>query len=267
MALQATLPTGPTRELERRLGGFSRPPEAIAETTRAIEAAVVAGPGWIDRGDFETFSETDLRHLYTLYDERFLDGLLGRALEAWDHPLALRISRRMTRAGGKTSWRGLRQPGERSYEIAVSAPLLFQTFSGVEREIRVAGLPCGNRLEALQRIFEHELVHLLEAVLWDESSCVRPRFQDLARRLFGHAGSTHELITRREIARERYGVKVGSRVRFRHGGQAYVGIVNRITKRATVLVEDRGGVPYSDGRHYTKFYVPLELLEPAGERR
>ena len=44
-------------------------------------------------------------------------------------------------------------------------------------------------------------------------------------------------------------------------GSRYVGVVNRVTKRATVLVEDSRGVRYSDGRCYAKFYVPVGMLE------
>ena len=51
------------------------------------------------------------------------------------------------------------------------------------------------------------------------------------------------------------------KVRFRFDGVDHQGVVNRINKRATVLVEDRRGVPYSDGKHYAKFYVPVQLLE------
>lgn len=40
-------------------------------------------------------------------------------------------------------------------------------------------------------------------------------------------------------------------VRFRFDGVEHKGVVNRINKRATVLVEDRGG----------EFYVPVQLLE------
>jgi len=41
------------------------------------------------------------------------------------------------------------------------------------------------------------------------------------------------------------------------------GTVNRITKRATVLVEDPEGEPYSDGKRYRKYLVPLQLLTRA----
>ena len=43
------------------------------------------------------------------------------------------------------------------------------------------------------------------------------------------------------------------------------GRVNRITKRATVLVEDIGGQPYSDGLRYKIYYVPIAHLESLSE--
>jgi hypothetical protein len=48
---------------------------------------------------------------------------------------------------------------------------------------------------------------------------------------------------------------------YRFDGIERTGVVNRINKRATVLVEDRKGARYSDGKHYAKFYVPVQMLE------
>jgi hypothetical protein len=59
----------------------------------------------------------------------------------------------------------------------------------------------------------------------------------------------------------RFGIKPGMAVRFRFDGVEHTGIVNRISKRATVLVEDREGQRYSDGKHYIKFYVPVQSLK------
>jgi len=39
-------------------------------------------------------------------------------------------------------------------------------------------------------------------------------------------------------------------------------VVNRITKRATVLVENEQAPRYSDGKRYAKFYIPVGILEP-----
>jgi len=149
----------------------------------------------------------------------------------------------------------------REYEISVSGTLLFQTFCGEERTITVSGLVCHNRLQALQRVMEHEIVHLIEMLVWTKSSCAAARFQTIASQFFRHTQHTHELITPREKAWTQFGIRAGDHVRFRFDGRHYTGIVNRITKRATVLVEDPTGQCYSDGKHYTKFYVPVRMLE------
>ena len=61
-------------------------------------------------------------------------------------------------------------------------------------------------------------------------------------------------------AARRFGVVVGSPVEFKFEGKLYQGRVNRITRRATVLVRDRKGQLFDDGIRYAKFYVPLEQL-------
>jgi hypothetical protein len=44
-------------------------------------------------------------------------------------------------------------------------------------------------------------------------------------------------------------------------GRTLAGRVNRITKRATVLVEDPDGQKYSDGMRYKTYYVPISFLK------
>ena len=50
-------------------------------------------------------------------------------------------------------------------------------------------------------------------------------------------------------------------VGFTYSGQWLRGRVNRVTKRATVLVEHAKGRKYTDGKRYLKYYVPLGELE------
>lgn len=47
---------------------------------------------------------------------------------------------------------------------------------------------------------------------------------------------------------------MGSSVRFKHNGRKYAGILIRITKRGTVLLDS------TCNEHYEKFYIPLEDL-------
>lgn len=220
---------------------------------------LIASP-YLNDPDFRRIHPDDLRLLFELYDEHFFDGALQSSLPP--SPISFRLSRRMTRAGGKTTRFLNRRAGAiPRYEIAVSTTLLFESFRNPERGITVTGLECTSRLEALMRIMEHELVHLTEMILWEQSSCARERFQGIASRLFGHTDHRHDLTTPTETAATEFGIRTGSRVRFDYDGHSYEGFVNRITKRATVLVEHPDGQRFSDGHRYVKFYIPVRDLE------
>ena len=58
---------------------------------------------------------------------------------------------------------------------------------------------------------------------------------------------------------------MGSRVTFAFRRRHLTGRVDRITKRATVLVEDSQATRWSAGRRYARYHVPvgkLRLVDP-----
>ncbi len=234
--------------------------EHIAARTAQIHAALLKQSKYVTSPNFASIHVSDLRMLFAEYDARFFDGQIQYRLGPI--PLELAFSRRMTSAGGRTISSIDRQTGRRHYEIAVSSTLLYGCFAADDhRPIEVCGVVCRDRLDALQRVLEHELVHLVEMLLWEQSHCAQERFQSISRRLFGHTDFRHRLITARERAHARYGIRPGLKVRFRFDGVEYTGYVNRVNKRATVLVEDPAGQRYNNGKHYRKFFVPAQLLE------
>ena len=237
------------------------PPNEIRAKAAVIYREALVRSRYLDAGNFTRIHPSDLQLLFELYDREFFAECFRAAVGGSE--LRFRISRRMTVAGGHTVRyvSHLRHAVPR-YEIAVSSTLLFQAFADEsQRTVSACGWPCRDRLEVLQRIFEHELVHLLENVAWGSSSCSAQRFQSIAWRFFGHTEHTHRLVTPQERAFVKFRVRRGSRVRFRIDGRELEGIVNRVTKRATVLVRDERGTPYSDGWRYAKYYVPVSQLE------
>jgi hypothetical protein len=254
----------------QRLAGLNalwHPAEEVADKTGRIYRGLLDRSKHLRSGNFEAIHVADLRDLLDAYDSEFFGGLLGRMLrEDCGGQITLRLSERMTRAAGKTIRRLVRRREGQSlivtveYEIAISTLLLFQTFDDIDRPVTVTGLACRDRLEALQRIFEHELLHLAEFLAEGTSSCAQPQFQTLSRAIFGHASVVHDLVTTRELAAKNHAIRQGDLVAFDHEGITRVGRINRITKRATVLVEDPAGRLFTDGRRYATFYVPVELL-------
>jgi hypothetical protein len=254
-----------------RLEGLRHSPDAVASKVSRIYRGLLDRSQHLRAGNFEAIHVNDLRLLFDSYDLEFFEGLLGQMLkEDCGGRITFRLSNRMTRAAGKTirrlvkqrvGWRVL-QTAE--YEIAISTVLLFQTFDNIERPVTVTGLAVLDRLEALQRIFEHELLHLAEFLAEGTSSCAQDQFQTLSRAIFGHASVVHDLVTPREIAATTHAIRQGDLVAFDHEGTTRVGRINRITKRATVLVEDPAGRLFSDGRRYATFYVPVAMLRKKG---
>ena len=217
----------------------------------------------ISQPDFQAIHTSDLKLLFDAYDRSFFAGQFQASLNG--RPLAFRLSPRMTKAGGTTTSVRTRT-GEVRFEIAIAISMLFDAFRAEDRQVTVCGIVCTNRLQALQRIFEHEMIHLAENLIWNGSDCAKPRFQQIASRHFLHSAHTHNLITRRERAANT-GIHVGTRVAFTFEGERLTGRVNRITKRATVLVEHSDGKPYSDRKRYKAYYVPLSWLEIVDQNR
>jgi hypothetical protein len=260
---------GPGPDIERQAKLFVllySAPEVDARKTRIYESLLAQSPQVRD-GNFRVIGTDDLERLFNWYDREFFAGRLGEMLmEDEAHPMTFRLSRRLVSAAGQTirfvrrTERHGKPFAKVDYEITISATLLFNTFHEVDRQVTVGGLVCNDRVEALQRIFEHELLHLAEFLAWGRSNCRAANFHRLSRRIFAHEGAFHDLITPREQARAAYDIRIGDYVSFEIDGAHHAGRVNRITRRATVLVEDPRGVLFDDGKHYLTFYVPLPLL-------
>ncbi len=230
----------------------------------AIGNKILGSSKSMETRNFQRIAKQDLERMAEAYDQQFFKGLCLPLARSYG--LSFRLSSRMTRAGGKTTrtvFRGTRsKPSRTHYEIALSTSLLFQSFRKQGDTIRVCGHECSDRLTAMQRIVEHEMIHLCEMLAWIQSDCSAGRFQSIARNMFGHTEHRHELITQQERAATEFNIRAGARVVFPFEGTVLQGVVNRITRRATILVEDLRGVRYSNGKRYLKYYVPIHQLRP-----
>ncbi len=227
-------------------------PEQVQAKREKIRQDLLKKSNYIKDGKITSLSVQDLKLLYELYDAAFFAGQLHKA----QLDLTFSLSRRMTKSAGKTIY----QPVQDSYEIRIGADLFF-----AYHQIAGSGLVCGlktkDSLEALQLVFEHELCHVFERLLFGSSSCRNDRFKKLASRTFGHLSSHHELNSGRLVPKDEPLLQIGDQVSFEYKGHIYEGFINNITKRATVMVKN----PYGDfrdqaGQRYSKYYVPQGSL-------
>jgi len=265
---------GPNVERQAKLFALLYSTKDVEDRVQRIYQAMLAQSPQIREPNFKVIGTDDLECLFGWYDREFFRGRLGEMiLEDGAHPMAFRLSRRLVSAAGQTikEIRRVQRDGRAAlkvdYEITISTTLLYNTFQNVERTVTVGGLVCRDRLEALQRILEHELLHLAEFLGWGRSNCRADNFHALSRRIFAHEGAFHDLITPREQARAAFDIHVGDQVSFELDGASHAGRVNRITRRATVLVENPRGRLFTDGKRYLSYYVPLPLLRKQSHPR
>lgn len=232
----------------------------ILQRQAAIREGMKTADGKCRDGHFSALSTDHLARLFGLIDHHIFGGETQKMLTDAGHHLQFRLARRMTHCGGKTTTTLRPGRSQKSFEIAISPRLIFDSFAH-QATVVVTGVNCETPLDALSRIMEHEMLHLLEMALWDNSSCSRQRFKSLALNWFGHLESNHRMLTPREKAAQQYAIRVGNRVCFRFEETTLIGRVNRITQRATVLVPDPQGQRYTDGFRYRKYYVPLNQLQ------
>ncbi len=240
---------------EKNLSALKFAPEEITQKVKTIFNGILNASKSVTSPNFTSISDFDVGKLFKLYDEQFFNNFF------WDNyrqKLNFKISTRMTKSAGKLTYYKQNQ----SFLISLSTNLLFQTFKNENRTIKVNGFICTNRLEAAMHVLEHEIIHLSEWIVYKNSNCSHARFRSLAKNIFGHTDVTHQLVVGSEYAQISYDLNIGDTVSFQFDGIEMKGIIARITKRATVMVEDgRGQYMDKAGKRYVKYYIPLQILK------
>lgn len=233
----------------------------IYNKRRDIKKLMISKSDNIKTGNICAISAADLRLLFKLYDQVFLENWFKDCFEG---ELKFSLSRRMTKSAGSTHCPkniDKIKPEELVIEIRIGVDFFFH-YNSVEGSKTVGGIKTSDSLEALQLVFEHELCHVIEFIHFNKSNCSGERFKTLAGNLFDHTESHHRLPTNRQIANQKLGLNIGDTVSFTFEGKILRGIIYNINKRATVIVRNKNG-PLTDGHgnRYSKYYIPLTLLK------
>lgn len=210
--------------------------------------------------DFKEIDNNDLYLLYILYDEIFLQSWFKSNFKG---NITFKLSKQLSRSAGNTKTKkniDELKEDDIEFEIKISANHLLN-FDKVDRSKYVGGIEAKSKLDSLMLVFEHELCHVIEFLLYKRSDCSKQDFKDLIFNLFGQHETTHKLVSAKEVDYQKYKLLVGDNVSFNYEGIEIYGIINKINKRAIVMSPSKCG-KYVDkkGQHYTKYYVPLNCL-------
>lgn len=127
-----------------------------------------------------------LEQLFSWYDYYFFNNMISYALKKSNGKIIFELSNRLTKTGGTYTRDGLF-----TYLIKISSYKLNQLTPQNISNVTAQGLHPKDRVEALQLIFEHELIHVIISIFTNEIESHGQLFKDLAFNLFGHTKITH----------------------------------------------------------------------------
>lgn len=204
-------------------------------------------------GEYPTLSEAMMKEMYEFYDANFFYGLLSK--QVGNRAVTYKISNKATKSAGSL------RMGD-PVRITLSQPIFRDVVGNVDN-LSVNGLSVSNRMDAIMRVMEHELVHLALSSSDTDKHAVEGHgtlFKAIVKGLFGHTETTHQLISKIPssvecLAKEL--LRVGDVVSYRSkAGDIVTGKVIKLNPvRAQLLLE--GGVGCS---------VPYTMLFRAGDR-
>lgn len=229
----------------------------IAENKRKhIKATFIDEFNVNDLNSIEVLSEDKIKFLIKSYDHFFLNDYIKKNLS---DPIKVSLSNRMTRSGGKTIY--INKNRIKSFEIRLSSKVMG-TFVLDNKSKMICGIEAVDLLEAIMLILEHELCHVLEFSIYGDSNCKRSRFKLMAKSLYNHTSSYHEIFKEDYDKKEELSFNIGQSVIFHYKEEKYEGIISNINKRATVMVKSlHGNYKDNQGIKYAKWYVPFSRLK------
>lgn len=215
----------------------------------------------IKNGNIEVITEKDLKILFGLYGTIFLEDYFK---DYFKGSIKFSLSHQMTKSAGITKTPrdiAFISPEKQQFEIKISLDFLFDFYKST-REKSVGGIIANDPLDALMLVLEHEICHVIEFHIFKFSSCKKQQFKTIINNIFGHKESYHKLTTNSELIYKDFGLKQNDKVSFDYEGKILKGIIYRINKRATVMVEDKKGTYKNQfGKSFSKFYVPINSLK------
>ncbi len=136
--------------------------------------------------------------MFDLYDRHFFDHAFNRYLVP-PNKFDVKFTTHATTTAGYCKRTGC------EYSIEINKSIFTdKLFTGAERYHAANGVVCRTKLDCLQLVMEHEMIHLLQYI-WRQCGNSKQRahgkeFKRLAKAIFGHTETKHELF--RELTAE-----------------------------------------------------------------
>jgi hypothetical protein len=195
---------------------------------------------------FDKLNKDQLHYIFDLYDKLFFNNEIKHKIKEEGSTLTIiPASDSMTKTGGLCTKIGC------EHSIKIAFGVLSQTFVKNKNKLSTNGLECEDRLNCLQLVLEHEMIHLI-VNLWSGQFTNKDNiklfdshghvFRCLAKSFFGHTDVTHGLLSvtkDEEDTKPKAKIsdfKIGDYVKTTYKGKELIGIVKKVNVK-TIGVE------------------------------
>lgn len=156
--------------------------------------------------NFDKIGDKDVKILFKLIDNSFFHGCIEKWLRENNLHLVIKVNNRLTKSAGIFKYRKDNEKKRRrksakwpSFSIEISHFVFSKCFSNNENTVRVNGLNHTCKLECLQSVLEHELVHFLVHTVCPndvKKYCTShgKYFVLLVKNIFGHTETKHDIF-------------------------------------------------------------------------
>ena len=198
--------------------------------------------------NFSSFTAKNLNDMFQLYDDIFFGGQIAQKLRDTNSQLSFKVTK-----GGKAKTAGWCQTrkgyGTSKCFITMSFPmgLYGKMFTKEEKSLHANGIFCVDRLNCLQVVFEHELMHALMDLYGYTNKISKGRgkaiysahgylFKCMVKSYFGHTDIKHNLLGEDATHMiKKSDIRKGMEVSFAGRGMKYIGIVEKLNPKTVVI--------------------------------
>ena len=184
-----------------------------------------------------------LDDMFKYYDYYYFGNMIQYALNKTEGQIKFEFSDKMTSTGGTCSRTGIC-----IYKIKISRKKLDEINTTNVNDMAVNGIIPRDKVDALQLIFEHELIHAVLSIFVNEISGHGQLFKDIARNLFGHTKTTHTIGTKNKQTAifNKSNLKVGQQIAFMMKKEKIYGNILKLNPKRAKISTAKGvySVPY-----------------------
>ena len=164
--------------------------EHIARNRKELMKSLVDKYGKYPKMEHSTIPKL-MQKMYEYYDESFFQGLLSRQVKSSGKGIVFELSNQASSSAG-SAW--VRR--NKTTRIMFSVKVFREVTKKTVASLTVNGLNVTNRVDAMMRVMEHELVHLALLTSGSKEHTNEghgPFFKAIVFALFGHITTTHDL--------------------------------------------------------------------------